>query len=124
MTAHPDQIVVAWHDKPRPKYVLLDGPTMQAAIAAAEARGRGWQPIETCPNLFEHHPPVDLWSAQGFRMCNCQIDVVEYRAVNDPRPDRYGWTDADGHGSIEDAGPFTHWMPQPAPPPADGGDNG
>jgi hypothetical protein len=96
----------------------------KAALTPTQAKpADGWQPIATCPNLAGSHPPVDLWSKQGFRMCDCQIDVVEYRAVDDPRPDRYGWTDANGHGSIEDAGPFTHWRLLPAPPaPPEGGE--
>ena len=70
-----------------------------------------WQPIETAPTNRE----VDLWSSKGFRYPNAIIDVVDYGLPLDD-PNQYGWTDSSHHGSIEECGPFTHWMPQPEPP--------
>ena len=70
-----------------------------------------WQPIETAPV----HQVVDLWSAKGFRYPDAIIDIVDYsRPIDDES--QYGWTDSNHHGSIEEAGTYTHWMPLPEPP--------
>lgn len=64
----------------------------------------GWQPIETAP---KDGTRLDLWSENGWRYPNAAWDWVG---------DGMGWTDAHHHGSIEEGGPFTHWMPLPEPP--------
>lgn len=69
-----------------------------------------WQPIETAPKDGRR---VDLWSAQGFRYPNAAWDTVDH-SVSAESP--YGWTDINHHGSIDECGPFTHWMPLPEPP--------
>lgn len=66
-----------------------------------------WQPIETAPRDGTR---VDLWSVQFGRYPNASWDTIY-----DP-PDTCGWTDANHHGSIAEAGPFTRWMPLPEPP--------
>lgn len=75
-----------------------------------------WQPIETAPK----DRVIDLWSSRGFRYCDAIWDVVEYGRVGES--DVYGWTDKNHHGSIMDGGPFTHWMPLPPAPRAEGGE--
>lgn len=72
-----------------------------------------WQDIATAP---KDGTPVDLWSSRGHRYPYAVWGVVGYRPVGDSRPDACGWTDAEGHGSIEAGGPYTHWMPPPEPP--------
>ena len=76
----------------------------------------GWQPIETAPK--DGYTAIDLWSARGIRHTNAAWDVVEYTPALSSEPNKYGWTNANGHGSIEGASPFTHWMPLPAAPDA------
>ena len=70
-----------------------------------------WQPIETAP---KDGTQIDLWSSKGFRVCDVVWDTISYSL--DGEDDVDGWTDAGGHGSIEKAGPFTHWMPIPSAP--------
>ena len=65
-----------------------------------------WQPIETAPR---DGTVVDLWSVRGFRYTNAAWDLVGGEET-------WGWTDSYNHAFIEDAGPFTHWQPLPAPP--------
>ena len=77
---------------------------------------QGWQPIETAPT--DGYTVIDLWSARGVRYTNAAWDVVEYTPALSNDPNKYGWTNASGHGSIDGAGPFTHWMPIPAAPDA------
>ena len=77
---------------------------------------QGWQPIETAPT--DGYTVIDLWSARGVRYTNAAWDVVEYTPALSNDPNKYGWTNASGHGSIDGAGPFTHWMPLPAAPDA------
>lgn len=71
-----------------------------------------WQPIATAP---KDGNAVDLWSSKGYRYPNAAWDIAEY-AIGPEDEDGYGWTDTSHHGSIMDYGPFTHWMPLPAPP--------
>jgi len=77
---------------------------------------QGWQPIETAPK--DGYTAIDIWSARGIRHTNAAWDVVEYTPALSSEPNKYGWTNANGHGSIEGASPFTHWMPLPAAPDA------
>ena len=72
---------------------------------------REWQPIETAP---KDGTQIDLWSSKGFRVCDVVWDTISYSV--DGEDDVDGWTDAGGHGSVEKAGPFTHWMPLPPAP--------
>lgn len=74
-----------------------------------------WQPIETAP---KDGTAIDLWAAQGFRLTSCAWDFVEFSCADGSGSDVQGWTNTEGHGSVEGAGPFTHWMPLPAPPAA------
>lgn len=68
-----------------------------------------WQPIETAP---KDGTVVDLWSPQ----CGRYPDAVWGFIPAYEGPDEMGWTDKNHHGSLEDAGPWTHWMPPPNPP--------
>lgn len=70
-----------------------------------------WQPIETAPKLQR----IDLWSEKCGRYPDAIWDVVAYGVLATDQ-DTYGWTDSNHHGSIEEGGPYTHWMPHPAPP--------
>jgi len=47
---------------------------------------------------------------------DCIWDVVEYATKPDFSDEVLGWTDANSHGSVMKAAPFTHWMPLPEPP--------
>jgi hypothetical protein len=47
---------------------------------------------------------------------DCIWDVVEYATKPDFSDEVLGWTDANSHGSVMKAAPFTHWMPKPEAP--------
>ena len=65
----------------------------------------GWYTIDSAPR---DGTVVDLWSARGIRYVDAVWDIFG---------DGYCcWTDANHHGQIEDAGPFTHWKPLGPPP--------
>jgi hypothetical protein len=70
-----------------------------------------WQPIETAP---KDGTAIDLWSVGGFRYPSAAWDFI-------PPVNGWGWTDTNHHGSVEEYGPFSHWLPLP-PPPAQEGD--
>lgn len=93
-------------------FALADRANARADRAEAALAAQDWQPIETAP---KDETAIDLWSSRGFRLPKCAWDVVEY-APTPHEPDVYGWTSVDGHGSVERAGPFTHWRPLPASP--------
>ena len=78
-----------------------------------EIMSGGWQPIETAPRDGRE---VDLWASRGFRYPDAAWDIVEY--ADQDQQDHHGWVDSNTHGSIEEFGPYTHWMPQPSPPEA------
>ncbi len=70
-----------------------------------------WRPIERAP---KDGTPVDLWSEHGFRVTDCRWDFI-----TSADPDgTLGWTDMNHHGSVDEAGPFSHYMTLPAPPAA------
>ncbi len=126
MTAPPDQI---WIDvwgrivREQPErctlkwfcaYMLRNGPTLQAAIAAAEARGRGWHPIETAPKdgrlvLACHRDPAFQNQTVIYWDAGSKAFLIDGR-----------WRTS-SHDIVGE-NRFTHWQPLPAPPPADGGD--
>jgi hypothetical protein len=66
-----------------------------------------WQQIKSAP---KDGTAVDLWSSRGFRLPDCEWGTISWE------PDEMGWTSSQGHGSVEAGGPYTHWMPIPAPP--------
>ena len=69
----------------------------------------GWNDdMEAAPR--DRLTPVDLWSVRGFRIPDC---VLDFDCGDD---DGMIWTRAEGHGSVENGGPFTHWRPVPDPP--------
>lgn len=72
----------------------------------------GWQPIETAPK----DRVIDLWSSRGYRVPDCIWDVVKYATEPSFSDEVQGWTDANSHGSVMKAAPFTHWMPKPEAP--------
>jgi hypothetical protein len=65
-----------------------------------------WQPIETAP---KDGTAIDLWSVGGFRYPSAAWDFI-------PPVNGWGWTDTNHHGSVEEYGPFSHWLLLPPPP--------
>lgn len=86
-------------------------PPRSLPVKVQPEQPTGWQPIANAP---KDGRKIDLWSSKGFRACNAAWDTVSYSM--DGSEDVDGWTCAEGHGSIESAGPFTHWMPVPSAP--------
>lgn len=89
-----------------------DSPTfgdLRAALAALPSPEREWQPIERAP----HGEEVLLYSPSTFGgqvAAKLEVGCAAFGEV------RGGYSNRSWHGTA------THWMPLPAPPPAQSGD--
>ena len=80
----------------------------ESAIQAWNNRISGWHPIETAP---KDGTVIDLWFVNGFRIPNCQWNLVSnswaYYSLNGQ------WTALDVDGAETE---LTHWRPVPGGP--------